>query len=670
MGCCDTPVNCRPCTPCPTTPNPAAESLQSIMDNFILAAFGSVQKTLVGGRVTWILPCDLAIGLENNPRLTGEGLFCYLIRLIGGGIVGLTGPQGLPGDPGADGLNGFAKTTEDATQPTLGAPNLTLKVDHPELFPVGVVASAYVVGSGYYTVLGTLGNDVYLQLVVPVSPAPSAIPAGSYIVISGPRGATGATGATGPAGATGAAGPAGPAGPAGANGASGTAELVGNFTMPAFGGAPEWATFDADLRGRPGMFVWLEDAGYLQVVTAAGVQLLLENTGEPGNAAGGTVIPSGNVGAIAGPRGVAVDVDTVSQFLSVKAPVELASTVHIGSVLNVPLGAPNDELWGILTVDGVASSEGDRILLTNQTDAAYNGLWVASDTGYWTRPEDFDEDGKCVPQTQVSVKRGTNYADTVWQMTNNSVVIGTTNLVFEMVAGRGLYFRTDGEVGVGTPAQADAHFTIGPSTTAKAQLNLVIGPEPTSPQIGDIWHDEDRNAFAMQPGKILEQYINGTIFVGTADKTVTDTGSLVPTGVGSLILPADFLKVGKTIRVWLRGVHTMDASAPTITIDILLGGVVVCTTGSFTDNSNAARYWEVTADFTVRTTGAGGTVRGAGKFLMDEGGGTTDVRGLLGAADAVVNTTIANLIGVRVTYNSADAGSPITTTLCVVQVVV
>ena len=670
MGCCDTPVNCRPCTPCPTTPNPSAESLQSIMDNFILAAFGSVEKTLVGGKVTWTLPCDLAVGLDNNPRLSGEGLFCYLTRLIGGGIVGLTGPQGPSGDPGADGLNGFAITTDDAVQPTLGSPNLTLKVDAPALFPVGVVASAYVINSGYYTVVGALGDEVYLKLVIPVSPAPATIPSGTYIVIAGPRGAAGATGATGPPGATGATGAAGPVGPAGANGASGTASLVGNYTMPTFGGAPEWATFDADLRGRPGMYVWLEDAGYLQVVSAAGVQLLLENTGEPGNAAGGAVIPSGNVGAIAGPSGIAIDVDTVAQFLPFKAAAERASTVHVGSVLGVPFGAPADELWGPLTIDGLQSSEGERILLTNQNDAAYNGLWVASDGDYWSRPEDFDESGKCVPNTRVAVKSGDEYMDTVWQMTNDSVSLGITNLVFEMISGRGLYFRSDGEVGVGVPAQADALLSIGPSTVAKAQLNLQTGPEPASPQIGDIWHDQDRNAFAMQPGKILEQYVNGTIFVATADKTLTDTGSLIPTGVGSLTIPADFLKVGKTLRIWIRGYHTMDVTPPDLIFSVVLGGVTVCATASFSDSANTSQYWEITADVTVRSVGAGGTIRGAGKLLMEEGNGNTDSRGLLGLVDAAVNTTIANLLDVRVAYNPADAGSPITTTLCVVQVVV
>lgn len=667
MGCCDTPVNCRPCSPC-TTPTAEAEPLQSILDNFIEATFGEVEKSLVGGQVVWTLPCNLEVGLQNNPRLPGEGLFCYLIRLIGGGIVGLTGPAGPAGANGADGENGYAKTLATVAQPTLGSPYVTVTVDDPDLFPTGVVASAYLVNSGYYTVISKLGNQISLQLVVPVSPAPANIPAGTIVVIAGPRGATGPAGPAGSAGATGAAGPVGPAGAAGTNGASGTAELVGAFTMPAFGAAPQWATFDADLRGRPGMYVWLEDAGYLQVVTAAGVQLLLENIGEPGNVAGGTIIPSGNVGAIAGPRGAGTALAELTEQIGYKAPADRVSTVHVGSILG--LGVPDDELFGTLTIDGVATTDGERILLTDQTDPAFNGLWVARDGASWERPADFDEDAKCVPQTIVPVIGGTNYADTVWQMTNDSVVLGITAIVFEMLGGRGLYFRSSGEVGVGTPAQTDALLTIGASTAARAQLNLAIGPEPTSAQIGDIWHDEDRNAIAISPGVALEQYIGGTFFVGTADKTVADSGSLVPTGVGTMTLPANFLKVGKTLRLWLRGHHTMDASPPTINIRARLGGVTICETGNFSDASNSNAYWEFHVDLTVRSVGVGGTIRGAGHFTMDEGSGTTDTRGVLGLANAAVNTTIANLIDVDVVYSAPDAGSSITTVTCVAQVVV
>jgi hypothetical protein len=639
------------------------------MDNFIEATFGDIDKTLVNGQVEWILPCNLEVGLNNNPRLPGEGLFCYLIRLIGGGIVGLTGPAGPAGANGSNGSNGFARTLANVAQPTLGAPNLVVTVDQPSLFPVGVVASAYVVGSGYYTVISKLGNQISMQLIVPVSPAPASIPAGSVIVIAGPRGATGSTGPAGAAGVAGPAGAAGSAGAAGAAGASGVATLTGPINMPAFGAAPVWATFSADLHGRPNMFVWLEDAGYLRVTAAAGVQLQLENMGEPGNAAGGTPILAGKVGAIAGPRGASTALADLTDQIGYKAPVVRVSTVHVGSVLG--LGVPDDELYGdAIPVDGTVAADGDRVLLTAQTDPIFNGIWVARWGAYWDRASDFNEDAKCIPQSIVPVIGGTEYADTFWQLTTNSVILGTTSLVFEPIAGRGFHFRSSQQIGLHTPAVAAARLKIAGSDVTQSQINFVSGVAPASPAVGDFWHSSGQGAFVMVPGAAIQQYVNGTIFTATADVTRTDTGSLIPAGIGSMTLPAGFLKTGRTIRVWVRGYHTMDASAPTVNFRVRLGGVTVCETGAFTDSLNTDLFWEIAVDLTVRLAGSPGTVRGAGKFLMCESGGAADLRGMLGLTDVAVNTAIANLLDVDVVYGSADAGSPVTATLAVVQVLV
>jgi hypothetical protein len=634
------------------------------MDNFILATFGEIDKSLVGGVVTWQLPCNLEVGLQNNPRLPDEGLFCYLIRLIGSGIVGLTGPQGPAGTDGADGAAGYATTLTNVAQPTLGAPNLTLIVDNPELFPTGVVAAAYVLNSGYYTVIGKAGNEVYLQLIIPVSPAPAVIPSGTFVVIAGPRGATGPAGPAGAAGATGAQGIQGIQGPAGANGASGTAELVGAYTVPAIG-ASDWATFDADLRGRIGMYVWLEDAGYFDVLAAAGVQLLLRNLGEAGNATAGTIIPAGKVGAIAGPRGAAVDLASVTSLLAWKVPVERVSVVHIGSIFG--LGVPDDELWGTLTVDGTATTDGERILLTDQDDAAFNGLWIARDSAPWERPEDFDEDAECVPNTIVAVKSGTDYADTIWQMTNNSVSLGATLIVFEMIAGRGLFFRSSGEVGVGALPSTTTKLTIGASQANRSSLRLVTGVHPTNPLAGDM--SMDVSSLSFSPADDFTQHIMGTIFVQTADNVLADSGSLFGTGVGTLTIPADFWSVGKTLVLRVRGYHTMDASPPTINFQVLIGGVVICETGTYTDASNSNQHWELESYITCRSAGVAGTFRGTGKIVQAEGGGTTDLRGLLGLTDVVVDTTAATLIDARVVYTAPDAGSPITSTIALVALV-
>lgn len=62
--------------------NANAETLASALNNFQTAFFGTVTKTCVNGKVVWTLPCDLDAGIDGYPRLAGEGVACYLLRIF------------------------------------------------------------------------------------------------------------------------------------------------------------------------------------------------------------------------------------------------------------------------------------------------------------------------------------------------------------------------------------------------------------------------------------------------------------------------------------------------------------------------------------------------------------------------------------------------------------
>ncbi|NVZ38812.1 phage tail protein [Pseudomonas sp. 21615526] len=97
----------------------------------------------------------------------------------------------------------------------------------------------------------------------------------------------------------------------------------------------------------------------------------------------------------------------------------------------------NTTLSGLQTVDGVALQAGARVLVKNQVTAKDNGLWVVSSTGPWKRAEDADTSIEVTPGLFVSVETGTLNSDSVWQLvTDAPIVLGTTALTFEMVAGR------------------------------------------------------------------------------------------------------------------------------------------------------------------------------------------------------------------------------------------
>jgi hypothetical protein len=119
-------------TCCPEVPYPSisSESVPSLIDNLVYALYGTINKTIVNGRVIWDVPCDPNNTTEifNQPRLDGEGLMCYFIRLANDGtFFGATGPIGATGPTGATGPSGGPTGATGATGP-IGATGIGMPV--------------------------------------------------------------------------------------------------------------------------------------------------------------------------------------------------------------------------------------------------------------------------------------------------------------------------------------------------------------------------------------------------------------------------------------------------------------------------------------------------------------------------------------------------------------
>lgn len=205
MSCCNNPNPCG--TPCANTA--ACETLDSQIANFTIQFFGELVKTENNGEVTWSLPCNLDVGLENNPRGAAEGLACYFLRLFQDGITGATGPQGEPGTQGTNGRNAYTVTLASFVQPTIGSPSVNVTtVNNPAILPGLYV---FIATSGWYLVNATDNTGVlFLTLVKSADAPPAVITAGKLVVPSGFPGAS----VVGPAGPQGPTGPTGPQSPA------------------------------------------------------------------------------------------------------------------------------------------------------------------------------------------------------------------------------------------------------------------------------------------------------------------------------------------------------------------------------------------------------------------------------------------------------------------------
>lgn len=149
----------------------------------------------------------------------------------------------------------------------------------------------------------------------------------------------------------------------------------------------------------------------------------------------------------------------------------------------------------------------------------------------------------------------------------------------------------------------------------------------------------------------------GLLFTQTVDKTVANTTtetSGIGTGIGSLTVPANFLTVGKSIRIQGRGVYTVSAVGGFATITAKVGDsriAAVQTSALLTTGSNNA--FEFNSNIVCRSTGSSGTVVSSGSANYKVTGARTFDDLDNAGATALVDTTVANTLDITVQWNGS-----------------
>jgi hypothetical protein len=209
-------------------------------------------------------------------------------------------------------------------------------------------------------------------------------------------------------------------------------------------------------------------------------------------------------------------VDAARSGLDVKASVRVATTANI-------------TLSGTQTIDGVALSVGDRVLVKDQGTATANGIYVVA-AGSWSRSPDADNN----PGSEVTsgmftfVEEGTANSDSGWVLTTNDpITLGSSALTFaqfsgtgQIVAGNGLTKTgntLDVQVGTGIAIVSDT-VTLA-SSVAGAGLTFTSG-------VLDIVGTADRITINSDSIDIASTYVGqssittlGTIATGTWNGT-------------------------------------------------------------------------------------------------------------------------------------------------------
>lgn len=101
----------------------------------------------------------------------------------------------------------------------------------------------------------------------------------------------------------------------------------------------------------------------------------------------------------------------------------VGATLTLGTALN--------------TIDGHSLTNGDRILVKNQANAAHNGVYVRTSSTVLTRADDFNTALEIAGGDLVFIENGTLYNSTSWVVENEVNTVGTDDILWAQFSGAG-----------------------------------------------------------------------------------------------------------------------------------------------------------------------------------------------------------------------------------------
>ena len=160
-------------------------------------------------------------------------------------------------------------------------------------------------------------------------------------------------------------------------------------------------------------------------------------------------------------------VDNSKRSFDIKQSVRAATTADIN-------------LTGLQTIDNVSLITGDRVLVKNQILPYENGIYDVK-TGAWTRSLDANSNNNVTTGLFVFVSEGTTNMDSGWLLiTNDTISLGITDLVFSLFNGANQLIAGDGLTKIGntfTARGTSGRIVVTPAGIDLATIpGLVSGP--------------------------------------------------------------------------------------------------------------------------------------------------------------------------------------------------
>ena len=324
-------------------------------------------------------------------------------------------------------------------------------------------------------------------------------------------------------------------------------------------------------------------------------------------------------------------VDGIAQGLDVKASVKAATTTTLAATTGgtITYNNANGTLVTTTTFTNIdvinIASAGTRVLVKNESNAAWNGIYTYTNSTTLTRATDADSWTE-LPSAFVFVEEGSTQADTGWVCTSNTGgTLGTTAVTWTQFSGAGTYSAGTGLTLTGTTfsVTTNTYQPLDGDLTAIAALSGTSGFLKKTNT--DTW-SLDTNTYLTAEADTLAS-VTGRVGGASTDTASTFTAGIT---VGKIGTAGKVTFVGST-----SGSTVLTAPATAGNVNLTLP--TTAGTLALTTDIPAA---PTIGNGTVTVQGAG-SVSGSGSFTLNQSGNTTIT--LTGAAvnDAALDMSIS-----------------------------
>ena len=174
--------------------------------------------------------------------------------------------------------------------------------------------------------------------------------------------------------------------------------------------------------------VWVNTTSHTLKIRLNGVTITLGRLDQISAPTTTVSMGSQRIVSLADPSG-AQDAATKNYVDSAITGLELRDEVRVAAKTNITVASPG------AAIDGVTLSNGDRVLLTAQSTASQNGIYVFNGAASaLTRATDFDTAGEMERGALIPVVEGSTGSLGLWiHTTAGAITVGTTALTFSFI---------------------------------------------------------------------------------------------------------------------------------------------------------------------------------------------------------------------------------------------